>query len=251
MSAGGNEQEPVNAARRLELGVAAVTVLAAVALSLCACRPQSAARLPVSAEQGPAGASLYRADGDASQLRFYLHADGPLSHVGHNHVISAHGLEGDVWLQPQPENSSCQLRLPVAAFVVDDPDERAAAGAEYAERLDAAARDGTRAHMLGDRQLDATHFPVIGLRCVRMTATPAGMSLELAIMLRDHESHLTVPLQWERQGGTLQASGDFSFRQSALGLEPYSLLFGALRVADEIHARFVLVARQPGATPRG
>jgi len=60
-----------------------------------------------------------------------------------------------------------------------------------------------------------------------------------------------VPLQWQRQGNTLQASGEFSFRQSALGLEPYSLFLGALRVADEIHARFVLVARQTSTTPRG
>lgn len=243
MSAGGNKQHPMIAAPRRALPIAAA------ALSLCACRPQTAVRLPVSAEQGPAGASLFRADGNASQLRFYLQTDGPLSRVGHNHVISAHGLEGDVWLQPQPENSSCQLRLPVAAFVVDDPGERAAAGAEFAEPLDAAARDGTRTHMLGDRQLDVTHFPVIGLRCVRMTAMPAGLSLELAITLRDHETHLTVPLKWERQGGTLQASGEFSFRQSELGLEPYSLLFGALRVADEIRAHFVLVAR--ARTDRG
>jgi hypothetical protein len=141
--------------------------------------------------------------------------------------------------------------LPVAALVVDDPGERAAAGGEFAEPLNAADRDGTYAHMVGDRQLDAARFPDIALRCLRLTATPAGMSLELAVTLRDHETHLTVPLQWQRQGDTLQASGEFSFRQSALGLEPYSLLFGALRVADEIQARFVLVARQPGATPRG
>jgi hypothetical protein len=166
-------------------------------------------------------------------------------------VISAHGIEGDVWLQPRPERSACALYLPVADLLVDDPQERAAAGGEFAEPLDASDRDGTRAHMLGERQLDAARFPVIGLRCLRLTATPGGMSLELAVTLRDHAAHLTVPLQWEQQGDTLRASGDFSFKQSALGLEPYSLFFGALRVADEIHARFVLVARQPGATPRG
>ena len=252
MSAGSDEQIPAITARRPAPGVTAVAtaaVVAAAALLLCACRPPPAERVPVSAAPGPAGASLFRADGNASQLRFYLHADGPMARIGHNHVISAHGLEGEVWLQPQPEHSTCQLRLPVAAFVVDDPDERATAGAEFAEPLDAVARDGTRTHMLGDRQLDATRFPVIGLRCVRLTATPAGMLLELAITLRDHETHLTVPLQWERQGGTLQASGEFGFRQSELGLEPYSLLFGALRVADEVHARFVLVAR--ASTDRG
>ncbi|MBS0387361.1 MAG: YceI family protein [Proteobacteria bacterium] len=194
---------------------------------------------------------MYRVDSDASQLRVYLHADGPMARVGHSHVISAHGLEGELWLQPQPEQSTCALRLPVAALVVDDPLERAAAGGEFAEPLDATAREGTRTHMLGERQLDAAHFPVIALRCSRLTPTASGLSLELAVTVRDRESRLTVPLRWQLQGGVLQASGEFDFRQSELGLEPYSLLFGALRVADEIHARFELRARQPDVKPAG
>lgn len=245
VATGGNEQGGTIAARRLAL------MAIAISLSLPACRPQPAAHLPVPAAEGPVGASLFRIDAGASLLRFYLHADGPLARVGHSHVITAHGLEGDVWLQARPERSACELRLPVVAFVVDDPQERVVAGGEYAEPLDAADRDGTRAHMLGERQLDATRFPVITLRCTRLTPSPGGMSLELAVKLRAHEARLTVPLQWELQRDTLQASGEFSFRQSELGLQPYSLLFGALRVADEIHARFVLVARAPGATPRG
>lgn len=220
-------------------------------MCLCACKPHPASRLPVPATQAPTGATLYRAEGNASQLRFYLHADGPLARVGHNHVISARGLEGEVWLQPQPEHSTCALRLPVAAMVIDDPQERSAAGGEFAEPLDAAARDGTRTHMLGERQLDAARFPFIALHCVRMTTTRAGLLLELAITLRDRESHLSVPLRWQLQGGVLRASGEFSFRQSELGLEPYSLLLGALRVADPVQARFELVARRAETTPGG
>lgn len=245
MAARGDEQGAAIAAR------AFAAMALALSLALVACKPQPVARLPVATIQGPAGASLFRVDAGASHMHFYLHADGPLARVGHSHVISAHGIEGDVWLQAQPERSTCELHLPVAGFLVDDPQERAAAGGEYAEPLDAADRDGTRAHLLGERQLDAARFPVIALRCLRLTVTPGGLSLELAVTLRDHEAHLTVPLQWERRGNMLQASGEFSFRQSELGLEPYSLLFGALRVADEIHARFVLVARESGATPRG
>jgi hypothetical protein len=245
VAAGGNERGRAIAARRIAL------MAIAISLSLPACRPQPAARLPLPAGRALAGASLFRIDADASQMIFYLHADGPLARIGHSHVISAHAIEGEVWLQPQPERSACELRLPVTAFVVDDPQERAAAGNEFAETLATADRDGTRTHMLGERQLDATRFPVVALRCSRLTVSPSGMSLELAVSLRDHEARLTVPLQWQRQEGTLRASGEFTFRQSELGLEPYSLLFGALRVADEIHARFVLVARAPGATPRG
>ncbi|MGH8253480.1 MAG: YceI family protein, partial [Steroidobacteraceae bacterium] len=191
------------------------------------------------------GGTLFRVDGNASSMRFYLHADGPMARVGHTHVISAHAVEGEVWLQPQPERTACQLRLPVAAFVVDDPQERVAAGNEYAEPLDASARDGTRTHMLGERQLDAARFPSIALRCLKLTSTSSGLSLQMAVTLRDRETQLTVPLRWEQKDGTLRASGEFTFRQSELGIEPYSLLLGALRVADEVQARFELVARQP------
>ena len=227
-------------------GVGAGLMLAAVALlvTMTACKPRPAARVTVQTAVAPAGSTAYRVDGSASMLRFYLHADGPMARVGHTHVISARELEGDVWLQSQPERSACQLRLPVAAFIVDDPNERAAAGKEYAEPLDVSAREGTRTHMLSERQLDATRFPSIAMRCVKLTPTGAGLTLQMAVTLRDRETTLTVPLQWENQDGTLRASGEFSFKQSELGLEPYSLLLGALRVADEVHARFELVARK-------
>ena len=48
------------------------------------------------------------------------------------------------------------------------------------------------------------------------------------------------PALWQRDGCTLRASGEFGFLQSDLGIEPYSLLLGALRVDDEIRARFQL-----------
>ena len=223
---------------RCSLAVAAV----AVSVWLAACRPPPATRAQVAALTGPAGAARFQVDTGASRLWLYLHADGPLVRLGHNHVISSSGLQGSVWVHPQTERSSCDLQLPVAALVVDDPEERAATGGEFAEPLDAAAREGTREHMLGDRQLDAAHFPLLRVRCRQLTSTPDGLLLELAVTLRDHESRLSVPVQWQRSGKLLQANGEFTLRQSELGLEPFSLLFGALRVADEIHARFQLVA---------
>ncbi|HEV7431489.1 MAG TPA: YceI family protein, partial [Steroidobacteraceae bacterium] len=114
-----------------------------------------------------------------------------------------------------------------------------------AEPLDQDARAGTREHMLGDRQLDAAQYPKVVLQCQHVTAGPDGLTVQLAVTLRDHTSHLSVPVKWQREGSILRASGEVTFTQTALGLEPYSLLFGALRVGDEIRARFRLVARTP------
>ncbi len=226
-------------ARRL---LAALAVAAAVWIA--ACRPLATTRAQISAGAGPAGATLFQVDVGASGVWLYLHAAGPLLQLGHNHVITSHDLQGSVWVHPQLERSSCALQLPVGTLVVDDPQERATAGGEYAGPLDAAAREGTREHMLGGRQLDATRFPLLRIRCRQLSGAPDGLSLQLVVTLRDHEALLSVPLQWQRSGRLLRASGKLTFRQSELGLEPYSLLFGALRVADEIQARFLLVAHQ-------
>jgi hypothetical protein len=231
--------------RRVDRSVHYATLawVAAALASLAGCGTRPSASTQVVAAARPDGTTPFQLDANASEIWLYLHADGPMSKIGHTHVITTHGLNGSIWLHPQTERSGCEFELPVAAFVVDDPQERAAAGGEFAEPLDEAARSGTREHMLGDRQLDAVHYPKVLLTCQHVTAGPERVTVELTVTLRDHSTHLSVPVQWQRTGNTLQANGEFTFTQSSLGLEPYSLLFGALRVSDEIQARFRLVAR--------
>lgn len=216
----------------------------ALVLLLAACRERPLPPEKILAPPGPAGATLFTLDPAASKAWFYLRADGALTRLGHNHVISAPGVRGSIWLHPTLERSSCDLQLPVNQFVVDDPDERAATGGEFAPPLDAEAREGTRAHMLGDSQLAAARFPLVALHCRQVSAAAVGVVLDLTVRLRDRDAQLTVPVSWQRSGATLRASGEFSFSQAAVGVQPYSALFGALRVADEIRARFELVAVQ-------
>jgi hypothetical protein len=215
---------------------------AAVLLCVAGCGPRPATHAPAVTANGPANGTAFQLDSGASEISVFLHADGPLAKVGHTHVITNHDLRGTVWLHPQPEQSGCDVQIPVQSFVVDDPKERAAAGAEYAEPLDEAARSGTRDHMLGDKQLSAAKYPSVSLQCRHISVGTQGATVELTVIVRDHSSQLTVPVQWQHQGNTLRAEGELSFTQTAIGLEPYSLLFGALRVSDEIRARFRLVA---------
>jgi polyisoprenoid-binding protein YceI len=223
------------------LPLVALAALAALAL-LAGCQPRPPAQARSTVPGAPAGATAYRLDAAASQFQFHLHADGPLASVGHTHVISAHRLSGTIWLQSSPGQSSCALELPVAGLVVDDPHERAAAGGEFAEPLDDGARNGTRDHMLGERQLDAQHYPTVFLHCRQLRISGDTANVGLAVTVRGRESVLQVPARWQLHGDALEIDGEFDFRQSEVGLEPYSLLFGALRVADLIHARFSLRA---------
>ena len=222
--------------------------LAVVLLALtAACRAPPAARTQAGPSTGPAGATQYQLDAAGSQLWFYVHAAGPLVKLGHTHVISTRALRGSVWIPAQLEHTSCAFELPVADLLVDDREERSAAGGEFAAPLDEDARSGTREHMLGDRQLDAAHYPLLGLRCQQASVLEDGLLLQLLVSVRDHDAKLAVPVHWLRDGCTLQASGEFTFRQSDLGIEPYSLMLGVLRVDDEIRARFQLTLHCPPA----
>jgi hypothetical protein len=64
------------------------------------------------------------------------------------------------------------------------------------------------------------------------------------VRVRDREKLIDVPVTWRRDGDVLTASGEFALKQTDLGLTPYSVMLGALRVADEMKVRFSIVARR-------
>jgi len=229
---------------RLAACAAAAGLLCAAALPGCRSGTPERSTVTTATVPARAGADRFEVDPGATRLWLFLRADGPLARLGHSHVITTQGLRGSVWLAPQTERTACEFELAVAALVVDDPQERARAGGEFASPLDEEARTGTREHMLGATQLDAAHAPLLRLRCRAVTPTAAGALLDMTVTLRGRDAQLQVPLRWRRSANQLQADGEFDFRQTALGIEPYSAGFGALRVADRIHARFRLVAHR-------
>jgi len=191
---------------------------------------------------------LLHIDTATSQVELRVRAAGPLAPLGHAHVLQATGLAGELWLDPALERSRLQLRLPVDSFIVDDPQARAAAGGDFARPLPEDARRGTREHLLGERQLDAAHYPQILLESSALTvlagdAAAGEGTLSLQVTVRARTTVLAVPVAWEQHDGTLRARGQFTLSQSALGIEPYSVGGGALRVADDVEARFELYAR--------
>jgi polyisoprenoid-binding protein YceI len=215
--------------------------------ALQACHAPPTQRIAETGFKPPSGATRYAIDSKLSRIELQLRADGPLMRLGHSHVIIAQQLSGEVWLHPQPERSALQLVIPVESLLVDDPRERAAAGEGFAEPLEGEARSGTREHMLGETQLDGAHYPQLTLRSLRVrevSSDARAAVIDLKVTLRAHTSQLSVPLRWQLQGEQLRASGTLEFKQTDLGLEPYSALLGALRVADRIAARFEIVARR-------
>ncbi|MFI4868759.1 MAG: YceI family protein [Steroidobacterales bacterium] len=228
----------------------AIALLATLCIAACrsipAPRPQAAPAAPAAAAAVPAGAARYRIDGGQSEVLILVYRDGRMANLGHNHVVAVRQLAGEISLATDPTQSSWQLDFPVAALSVDEPQRRAAQGAEFQTRLDDVAIAGTRDHMLGPQLLDAAQFPAIHLQSEQIRSDSDGLHLSARIVVRDHAVQVDVPLALERSPEQLIASGEFDLTHAQLGLTPYSVALGALRVADRMHVRYRLVAQRAG-----
>lgn len=216
-------------------------LLAALALAGCAAplRP-----LPVPAPQAAPAAPGVLYEITASDVAVRVYRDGPLANLGHNHVVASSGLTGRFVLREPLASSSFELELPLASLTVDEPGRRAAAGADFPGELTAEDREGTRRNMLGPALLAADRFPVIHLES--LSIAPRGEALEVTtrVDIAGAVRVLVVPVEVRREADTLDAHGRFTVKHAELGLAPFSVAFGALRVREDMDVEFHLSARR-------
>jgi polyisoprenoid-binding protein YceI len=206
----------------------------------------------------PVAIERYRIDSQRSVVLILIYRDGRMAALGHNHVIAVRDLSGDIILAADVTQSSWQLDFPVAALSVDEPQLRAAQGADFQSAVDEVAIAGTRDHMLGPALLDAAHFPTIHLQSLRLQLRSAAARSEdqdlvmtSRILVCGHSAEVQLPVSLQHAGDELIASGEFDLTHAQLGLTPYSVALGALRVAERMHVRFRLVARRTSDAPTG
>ena len=224
-------------------------LLLAGVLALNACRtpPPPPPQLPPAAPPAPVivpeRIDHYRVDDEASQVLILVYRDGRMARLGHNHVLRVRQLSGEVVVPKDTVNTTFTLEFPVAALSIDETALRAEQGEDFKATIDAASIDGTRGHMLGDRLLDAAHFPVIRLQSGPLSVEGDQWTANLSITVRDHVSTVPVPVSLAMDSDSLTASGEFDLTHSQLGLTPYSVGLGAIKVAETMHVRFRVLAR--------
>ena len=180
----------------------------------------------------------------ASDVVVKVYRDGPLAHLGHNHVISTRAVTGRIELREPLAASSFSLALPLDSLVVDDGTRRAAAGPDFPDDLTVEDKEGTRRNLLGPALLDAARFPVLQLDSEAITAAGAGYQVTARADVLGVPRQVTIPVTLERTGERLQASGEFVLRHAELGLTPFSAALGALRVREDMEVAFRLVAQE-------
>jgi len=225
----------------------AVLALALLAISGCA---GVAVKHPAGLALAPlpplitAGAVHYSIRPGLSDIRFLVYRTGPLAAFGHNHVIRASGIRGDLYLNRDFALSGFAFSLPLADLQVDAPADRAAEGADFVAQPSAAAIAGTLHNMLGPAVLDAARYPDIRVRSVRLVGPEWGPEVTVRITLHGTERELSVPIALNHCGKLLTATGRFDIRQSDFGITPFSILGGGLQVADVVKVQFHIVAER-------
>jgi hypothetical protein len=189
----------------------------------------------------------YRIDAERSDLRILVYRAGRLAHLGHNHVVEARDIRGEVLIAETPQRSRVTLTLPVHGLAVDDPAARARSGPDFAKPIDPEGIAGTRKNMLGPAQLAPERWPTISHVGTVIDTTPSWPAtepmLELAIHIRDTTRRMRIPVVMTAlPDGGLRASGRFDLLQTAFGMTPVTAMGGALAVRDRIDLVFSLVA---------
>ncbi len=184
----------------------------------------------------------YRIDSSHSELRILVYRAGVMASLGHDHVIVNRALEGWVTFSGDVAGAAFYLTVPTSGFVVDDDAARREEGADFSEKVDADAKAGTLHNMLAPAVLDAQEHPSITVRSVSVETAAGGAQATVRVSVAGHESTLVVPFTVDTSPGRLHAQVDFKLQQTRLGLTPFSLFLGALRVEDQLRVKLDLVA---------
>jgi YceI-like domain len=221
------------------------TVVLVLSLAACAApRPRPVApRLP-----GQPTASLrslpapgeYPIDSSSSELRLLVYRAGPLANLGHNHVMVNRTVTGRVQIGDSVSASSFLLSASVDGFVIDDAQSRSEEGSDFPGDIPEDAKAGTRRNMLSSAVLDAAEFPDITAKSMSLTGTLDDLNADLEISAAGHTSRIAVPFTLQGDAHHFTAVGSVELRQTALGLNPYSLLHGALQVQDAMRLKFAI-----------
>ena len=225
-------------------------LLAALWLTACttpAPPPPADARAAVTPLAAPApDAVRYQVASARSDVRFVVYRAGRLAALGHNHVVVARQVGGEIALAPDLTRTQFSLRLPVASFEVDPPEARRDEGEGFEVQPSAEAIAGTRRNMLGPRVLDAEHHPEVAIDAVTVHGALPTPTVTVRLTLRGVARDVDMPVTVAQNGNTLTATASFDIRQTDFGITPMSVFGGALQVADAVTVRMRVVAtRQP------
>ena len=180
---------------------------------------------------------------DGSFVYALVYKAGVASAVAHDHVVHAPKLTGEaVYDAESVAGSSINVTADVMGIVTDSDELRKIVG------LNTFLSDNQREEILGHirakYQLYADEYTTIKFESTSVGGTKDELEVTGNFTLRGVSKQITVPLTITQEGEGLIARGKFQILQSDFGYSPFSALFGALKVKDQVDI-FLKVNLQP------
>ena len=216
------------------------------ALAGCAIPPREVAP-PSAPATAPAGKPA--APGEAwtvthSQLDVRVYRDGAMQKLGHNHVITTDQVAGTIQLREPLGATSFELSVPLESLVVDDEVARVRAGADFSAPVPEKDRDGTRRNMLGEKLLNAALQSEMRLASDSLSGEAGQFEAKVRVSLAGGEHVVTAPFTVAIEGDHLEAKAAFHLTHEDIGLVPFTVALGVLKVRDDFEVDLTLEARR-------
>jgi polyisoprenoid-binding protein YceI len=190
-----------------------------------------------SVSAGAQGRASYSVDSQQSKMEIHVSKEGAFKAFGHDHLIAAKQISGQVQFDPQKiDQSSVHLRIPTKSMAVVDP------GESEKDRRD------VQATVEGEKVLDVAKFPEITFASSSVSAgkkTSEGWDLTLSGNLKLHgvEKAVSLPLHVRAKANELRGDGELSVLQTDYGITPVKVGGGSVKVKDKLKITFDIVAR--------
>jgi polyisoprenoid-binding protein YceI len=193
------------------------------------------AALVLASSQANAADAVYALDEGKSSVVVHVGKAGLFSIAGHEHVVNAPRLHGEVLAAAEDlSRSRVTLSFETSALRVQEKGEPAGDAPKVQEA------------MLGPQVLDVSHFPTVTFTSKTVTGkstAQGGYDLEISgdLSLHGVTRSVALPLRVELSGDTLKASGRLVLRQSEYGISPVTVA-GVVKVKDELTIDYAFVA---------
>jgi len=186
------------------------------------------------------GQAVYRIDSDSSLVTIQVHPGGKLAHLGHEHVVASHDIQGFVLWSEDRGQRRADIFMPLETLTVDEPELRRQYG--LARQPDEKDILGTRNNLLTRTlRVDKNHFVTVHMTQMMNSSSPTAV--DAVFTLNAVAVHKSIVTDVESSEGQLFFSGEFSIAQSEFGLKPFSTLGGLLQVKDKVDIHFRIAAR--------
>lgn len=184
-----------------------------------------------------AALKTFSIDGGASTAQARVGKTGLGSFAGHEHLVLAQNVQGEVMLDAEDlAKSAVDLIVDARSLKVSPEGEPA----DDAPKVQQAMRGP---EVLDTGRFGTIHFGSTGVTGKQIAPGVYELTVAGEISLRGVVKPLTLPVHLEVHGASLVATGKFTLRQTDFEIEPTSVAGGLVKVADEVAISFKLAAR--------